>query len=164
MKITKLKKLNELAPYEFEETRDAASKEDLHEALLALDQYLNTLGKIRQSVYSSLQDKMCKNEQLFLDFGAYTYEVKKEVKRKFNNDFSSIEDEAKFLEDNGFSSFVSRTEETVNTVKVNRAQVKKAYEKNSMPESVSSHYNFSEEESVKVYDPKAITSSTVESE
>ena len=156
MKITKLKRLPELSPYEYEETRDAASKEELHEVLLALDQYLNTIGKIRQAVYSSLQDKMCKNEQLTLDFGAYTYEVKKEVKRKFNNDFASTEDEAKFLEDNGFASLVTRTEETINTVKVNRAQVKKAYEKNSMPESVASHYNFTEEENVKVCDPVLI--------
>lgn len=156
MRITKLKKLNELAPYEMEETRDAASKEELHEALLALDQYLNTIGKIRQAVYVSLQGKMAKHEQLTLDFGAYTYEVKKEVKRKFNNDFASTEDEAKFLEDNGFASLVTRTEETVNTVKVNRAQVKKAYEKNSMPESVASHYNFTEEENVKVCDPVLI--------
>ena len=129
MKITKLKRLNELSPYELQETRDNATKEELHEVLLALDQYLNTIGKIRTSVFASLQDKMAKSEQLSLDFGAYTYEIKNEVKRKFNNDFASTEDEAKFLEDHGFPSFVTRAEELINTVKVNRAQVKKAFEK-----------------------------------
>ena len=118
MKITKLKNLNELSAYQAEQTRNDASKEELHEALLAFDQYLNTLGKIRQLVFISLQDKMCKMEQLSLDFGAYTYEVKKEVKKKFLNDFSSIEDEAKLLEDFGFSGFVTRKEEVVNTTKV----------------------------------------------
>jgi hypothetical protein len=153
MKITKLKRLNELSPYELQETRDNATKEELHEVLLALDQYLNTIGKIRSSVFSSLQDKMAKSEQLSLDFGAYTYEIKNEVKRKFNNDFASIEDEAKFLEDHGFPSFVTRTEETVNTVKVNRAQVKKAYEKNMFPEVIASHYSQCEETKLNLRPP-----------
>lgn len=153
MRVNKLKKLNELSPYEIEETRDAASKEELHEVLLTLDQYLNTIGKIRQAVYVSLQNKMAKSEQLSLDFGAYTYEIKNEVKRKFNNDFTSTEDEAKFLEDHGFPSFVTRTEETVNTVKINRAQVKKAYEKNMFPEVIASHYKIDEEVKLNVCDP-----------
>lgn len=153
MRITKLKRLNELSPYEIEETRENATKEELHEALLAFDQYLNTLGKIRQLVYVSLQEKMSKSEQLTLDFGAYTYEIKNEVKRKFNNDFADVEAEAKFLEDHGFPSFVTRKEETVNTVKINRAQVKKAYEKNMFPEVVASHYKIDEETNLKVCDP-----------
>lgn len=156
MRITTLKKLNEISPFESEEVRDAATKEELHEVLLALDKYLNTLGKIRQDVSTSLQNKMAKSEQLTLDFGAYTYEVKNEVKRKFNNDFDSTEDEAKFLEDYGFSSFVSRDEKTVNTVKVNRAQLKKAYEKNVLPEVIASHYSMDEETSLKVAEPKLI--------
>lgn len=156
MKITKLKRLPELSPYEFEETRQVASKEELHEVLLALDQYLNTIGKLRQSVYVSLQEKMAKHEQLSLDFGAYTYEIKNEVKRKFNNDFASTEDEAKFLEDHGFPAFVTRKEETVNTVKINRAQVKKAYEKNMFPEVIASHYKIDEETNLKVCDPVEI--------
>lgn len=153
MRITKLKRLNELSPYEIEETRENATKEELHEALLAFDQYLNTLGKIRQLVYVSLQEKMSKSEQLTLDFGAYTYEIKNEVKRKFNNDFADVEAEAKFLEDHGFPSFVTRKEETVNTVKINRAQVKKAYEKNMFPEVIASHYSIAEETNLKVCDP-----------
>ncbi len=153
MRITKLKRLNELSPYEIEETRENATKEELHEALLAFDQYLNTLGKIRQLVYVSLQEKMSKSEQLTLDFGAYTYEIKNEVKRKFNNDFADVEAEAKFLEDHGFPSFVTRKEETVNTVKINRAQVKKAYEKNMFPEVVAAHYKIDEETNLKVCDP-----------
>jgi PP-loop superfamily ATP-utilizing enzyme len=157
MKITKLKRLNELAPYEMEETRDAASKEELHEVLLAIDQYLNTIGKLKQSVITSLQDKMGKTEQMTLEFGAYSYEIKNEVKRKFNNDFDSIEDEAKFLEDMGFPSFVSRDEKTVNTIKVNRAQLKKAYEKNTLPESIASHYSIDEETNLKIEKPKEIT-------
>lgn len=156
MKITRLKKLNELAPYELDETRDNATKEELHEVLLALDQYLNTIAKIKQSVLVSLQDKMAKAEQLTLEFGAYSYEVKNEVKRKFNNDFTDVEAEAKFLEDHGFPSFVSRKEETINTVKINRAQVKKAYEKNMFPEVVASHYKIDEETNLKVCDPKEI--------
>jgi hypothetical protein len=156
MKITKLKRLNELSPYELQETRDNATKEELHEVLLALDQYLNTIGKIRSSVFSSLQDKMAKSEQLSLDFGAYTYEIKNEVKRKFNNDFADVESEAKFLEDHGFPSFVTRTEETVNTVKINRAQVKKAYEKNMFPEVIASHYKIDEETNLKVLEPKPL--------
>jgi hypothetical protein len=156
MKITKLKRLPELSPYENEETRDAASKEELHEVLLALDQYLNTIGKIRQDVYISLQDKMSKHEQLSLDFGAYTYEIKNEVKRKFNNDFADVEAEAKFLEDHGFPAFVTRKEETVNTVKINRAQVKKAYEKNMFPEVIASHYKIDEEVKLNVCDPVEI--------
>ena len=156
MKITTLKRLNEISPYENEETRDNATKEELHEVLLALDKYLNTLGKIRQEVSVSLQSKMAKSEQLTLDFGAYTYEVKNEVKRKFNNDFDSTEDEAKFLEDMGFPAFVTRKEETVNTVKVNRAQLKKAFEKNTLPESIASHYSIDEETSLKVAKPKLI--------
>lgn len=156
MKITKLKRLNELSPYELQETRDNATKEELHEVLLALDQYLNTIGKIRSSVFASLQDKMAKSEQLSLDFGAYTYEIKNEVKRKFNNDFADVEAEAKFLEDHGFPSFVTRTEETVNTVKINRAQVKKAYEKNMFPEVIASHYTIDEETNLKVLEPKLL--------
>ena len=156
MKITKLKRLNELSPYELQETRDNATKEELHEVLLALDQYLNTIGKIRSSVFASLQDKMAKSEQLSLDFGAYTYEIKNEVKRKFNNDFADVEAEAKFLEDHGFPSFVTRTEETVNTVKINRAQVKKAYEKNMFPEVIASHYKIDEETNLKVLEPKLL--------
>ncbi len=156
MKITKLKRLPELSPYENEETRDAASKEELHEVLLALDQYLNAIGNLRQDVYLSLQDKMAKHEQLSLDFGAYTYEIKNEVKRKFNNDFADVEAEAKFLEDHGFPSFVTRTEETVNTVKINRAQVKKAYEKNMFPEVIASHYTIDEETKLDVRKPKEI--------
>ena len=156
MKITKLKRLNELSPYELQETRDNATKEELHEVLLALDQYLNTIAKIRTSVFASLQDKMAKSEQLSLDFGAYTYEIKNEVKRKFNNDFASTEDEAKFLEDHGFPSFVTRAEELINTVKVNRAQVKKAFEKNMLPEVVASHYNIDEETNLKVLEPKLL--------
>ena len=156
MKITKLKRLNELSPYELQETRDNATKEELHEVLLALDQYLNTIGKIRSSVFASLQDKMAKSEQLSLDFGAYTYEIKNEVKRKFNNDFADVEAEAKFLEDHGFPSFVTRTEETVNTVKINRAQVKKAYEKNMFPEVIASHYKIDEETNLKVLEPKPL--------
>lgn len=156
MRITTLKKLNEISPFESEEVREAATKEELHEVLLALDKYLNTLGKIRQDVSASLQGKMAKSEQLTLDFGAYTYEVKNEVKRKFNNDFDSTEDEAKFLEDYGFASFVSRDEKTVNTVKVNRAQLKKAFEKNTLPEVIASHYSMDEETSLKVAEPKLI--------
>lgn len=145
MKVTKFKTSEELKPYGREEVRDAASKEELHEVLFSLDHFLNTIGKLRQEVYLSLQDKMAKSEQISLDFGAYTYEAKKEVKHKFNNDFASIEEEAKFLEDHGFPAFVTRKEETVNTVKVNRAQVKKAYEKNMFPEVIASHYSQSEE-------------------
>jgi hypothetical protein len=164
MKVTKFKTSEELKPYAKPEVRDAASKEELHEALFSLDHFLNAIGQIRHDVFVSLQEKMANNEQLSLDFGAYTYAVKKEVKRNFDNDFSSVEEEAKFLEDNGFAAFVSRREETVNTVKVIRDKVKKAYQKNSMPESVASHYSFSEKSRVKVCKPKAITSSTVESE
>lgn len=145
MKITRLKKSEELSPYAREEVRDAATKEELHEVLFSLDHFLNTIGKLRQDVYISLQDKMAKSEQISLDFGAYTYEAKKEVKHKFNNDFASIEEEAKFLEDHGFPSFVSRKEETINTVKVNRNQVKKAFNKNMFPEVIASHYSNSEE-------------------
>lgn len=164
MKITKLKRLNELSPYEMEETRENATKEELHEVLLAFDQYLNTLGKIRTLVFNSLQDKMSKGEQLSLDFGAYTYEVKNEIKRKFNNDFDSVEDEATFLENHGFNSFVTRKEETINTVKVNRAQVKKAYEHNKLPELIASHYSMNEETSLKVCDPKVIKKEEEEEE
>lgn len=156
MKITKLKRIPELTPYEMEETRHNASKEELHEVLLALDKYLNTLGSLRQDVYNSLQDKMIKGEQLSLDFGAYTYEVKNEVKRKFNNDFTSTEDEASFLENHGFGSFVTRKEETITTVKVDRSQVKKAYEKNKLPELIASHYSVSEDVKLKVCDPVEI--------
>ena len=164
MKITKLKKLNELSPYEMEETRESATKEELHEVLLTLDQYLNTLGKIRTAVFNSLQDKMSKGEQLSLDFGAYTFEVKNEVKHNFNNDFDSIEDEATFLENHGFNSFVTRKEETVNTVKVNRTQIRKAYEHNKLPELIASHYSVNEKSSLKVCKPKAIVKAKEEEE
>jgi hypothetical protein len=153
MKVTKFKTSEELKPYAKPEVRDAASKEELHEALFSLDHFLNAIGQIRHDVFVSLQEKMANNEQLSLDFGAYTYEIKNEVKRKFNNDFASIEDEAKFLEDHGFPSFVTRTEETVNTVKVNRAQVKKAYEKNMFPEVIASHYSKSEEAKLNLRPP-----------
>ena len=156
MKITKLKKSEELTPYVKEEVRDAASKEELHVVLFSLDHFLNALGKLRHDVFVSLQKKMANNEQLSLDFGAYTYEIKNEVKRKFNNDFADIEAEAKFLEDHGFPSFVTRTEETVSTVKVNRAQVKKAYEKNMFPEVIASHYSQSEETKLDIRKPKEI--------
>lgn len=105
---------------------------------------------------------MCKMEQLSLDFGAYTYEVKKEVKRKFNNDFATAEDEAKLLEDFGFNQFVSRTEEVVNKLKIDRTNLKKAYEKNTLPEAVSSHYKFDEEVKLNVLDPKEITTTKEE--
>ena len=157
MRITKLKMMPELVPYQKEEVRDNATKEELHEVLVAVDKYLNALGDFKQSVKVSLQNKMAKSEQLSLDFGAYTYEVKNEVKHKFNNDFDSTEDEAKFLEDYGFSSFVSRDEKTVNTVKVNRAQLKKAFEKNTLPEVVASHYSMDEEISLKIEKPKEIS-------
>ncbi len=156
MKISKLKRLPELAPYESEETREAATKEELHEVLLAFDQYINAITKTRQDVYLALRDKMAKYEQLSLDFGSYTYEVKNKVERKFNNDFDSTEDEAKFLEDMGFPAFVTRKEETVNTVKVNRTQLKKAYEKNVLPEVIASHYEIKEVVKLDVAKPKRI--------
>ena len=156
MKITKFKTSEELKSYAKPEVRDAASKEELHEALFSLDHFLNAIGQIRHDVFVSLQEKMANNEQLSLDFGAYTYEIKNEVKRKFNNDFASTEDEAKFLEDHGFPSFVTRKEETVNTVKINRAQVKKAYEKNMFPEVIASHYKIDEETKLDVRKPKEI--------
>jgi hypothetical protein len=156
MKVTKLKKSEELTPYAKEEVREAASKEELHEVLFSLDHFLNAIGKIRQDVFISLQNKMAKSEQLSLDFGSYTYEIKNEVKHKFNNDFSSIEDEAKFLEDHGFASLVTRTEETVNTVKVNRNQVKKAFNKNMFPEVIASHYSNSEETKLSLRPPVKI--------
>ncbi len=156
MRIVKIKKSEELTPYAKEEVRDAASKEELHEVLFSLDHFLNAIGQIRHEVFISLQKKMANNEQLSLDFGAYTYEIKNEVKRKFNNDFADVEAEAKFLEDHGFPSFVTRTEETVNTVKINRAQVKKAYEKNMFPEVIASHYTINEEAKLDVRKPKEI--------
>lgn len=162
MRINKLKDFKELATYQSAEAREAASKEELHEALVSFDQYITALSNARKEVFYSLQDKMCKSEQLSLDFGAYTYEVKKEVKKKFLNDFATTEDEAKLLEDLGFDQFVSRTEEVVNKLKIDRTNLKKAYLKNTLPEAVSSHYKFDEETKLNVLDPKEITVTTEE--
>ena len=157
MKVTKTKTYQEILTYLNQEVRDSADVEDLNLTIHSIQSFLNRLNSVYKVVYDSLQDKLPKADQVSFEFNSYVYTTSSEVKRKFNNDFDNIEDEAKFLEDNGFPAFVSRTEETVTNTKVNRAQLKKAYDRNMLPEVIASHYRMDEEVKLKVNDPKLIS-------
>lgn len=157
MKVTKTKTYQEILTYLNQEVRDSADVEDLNLTIHSIQSFLNRLNSVYKVVYDSLQDKLPKADQVSFEFNSYVYNTSSEVKHKFNNDFDNVEDEAKFLEDNGFPSFVTRTEETVTNTKVNRAQIKKAYERNMLPEIIASHYRMDEEVKLKIHDPKLIS-------
>lgn len=157
MKVTKTKTYQEILTYINQEVRDAADKDDLNLTVHSITSFINRLAPILKLVLESLAEKSTKAEQMSFEFNSYVYTTSSEVKHKFNNDFDNLEDEAKFLEDNGFPAFVSRTEETVTNTKVNRAQLKKAYERNMLPEVIASHYRMDEEVKLKVHDPKPVS-------